>query len=103
AVPADHVQRAVVEGRGPQLTTVFLNALGGTIHVLEPGDRGLEIARISQAVGADGAEVRQAEGRTVVLADVAANGTIDLDAKTHAARDDHDMAGRGLDHAHPRG
>ncbi|MNS89852.1 hypothetical protein D3C72_1238770 [compost metagenome] len=99
-MPADHVQRAVAKGRGPQQAAVFLHALGRAIHVLEPGDGGLEVARIGQTVGADGTEVRQAERAAVILADIAAHRTVDFHAEAHAARDDHDMAGRRLDHAH---
>uniref|UniRef100_A0A0N4ZLE2 Glucosamine_iso domain-containing protein n=1 Tax=Parastrongyloides trichosuri TaxID=131310 RepID=A0A0N4ZLE2_PARTI len=100
AVPGHHVQRAVVEGGRPQLAAVFLNALRRAIHVLEPGDGRLEVARVGQAVGTDRTEVGQAEGRAVVLADVAARLSVHLDAETHAARDDEDVARRRLDEAH---
>src|SRR5690606_8062004 len=92
AVPGHNIQRAVVEGGGPQLAAVFLNALRRAIHVLEPGDGRLEVARIGQTVRTDRAEVRQAEGRAVVLADIAARLTVNLDAEADAARDDEDVA-----------
>jgi len=45
------------------------------------------------------AELGQTEVCTVVLADVAAHGPIDLDAEFHAARHNADLAGRDLQHA----
>ena len=42
------------------------------VAIFVGGDRRIEVARIGQAVGADGAEFGQAEGEPVVLADVAA-------------------------------
>ena len=72
----------------------------GAVDVLVRGDRRQEVARIGQAVGADRAEVGQAEAGAVVLADVAARRAVrQLDAEAHAARDDDDLLRLGVDHA----
>ena len=42
------------------------------VAIFERSDRRFEVARIGQAVGADGAKLRQAEGQAVVFADVSA-------------------------------
>ena len=100
AVPADHIQRRMREGRGPQAAAVFLHALGRPVDVLERRHGRLEIAVIGQAVRADRPEVRQAEEGTVVLADIAADRAGTFDPEPHPARNDHDLAGSGVDPPH---
>ena len=68
--------------------------------VLVRGERGPEVPRVGQAVGADRAELGQFEGPPVVLADVAAGALVqELDPKAHAARDQGDLAGVGGEQA----
>ena len=80
----------MVEGRRPQRAERLLDDLGRLVLVLEPGHRRFEIARVGKAVGADRAEFRQAQRQPVVLGDIAAAFTVDLDAEFHAARDQRD-------------
>jgi len=70
--------------------------------VVERGVGGDEVARVGQAVGADRAQLGQAERGAVVLADVAAHrgaghGRVDLEQ--HAARQQHDLARCRVQHA----
>ena len=58
--------------RAPQPPLEFRDQLEVAVAILERGDRRQEVARIGQAVRADRPELRQAEQRAVVLADVAA-------------------------------
>ena len=69
------------------------------VAILEGGDRGLEITRVGEAVGADRAAVGKGEFRPVILADIA-TGVIAGEAVFchHAARHNGDMARR---HPHP--
>ena len=70
------------------------------IFFFVPGDGGLEVARVGQAIGADRPAVGQRELGAVVFADVAARGAVDqFDAEFDAARDDADIAGRYVDAA----
>ena len=70
------------------------------VDVLVGGDRRQEVARVGQAVRADRAEVGQAEGAAVVLADVAAAAAVgQLEAEAHAARNDDDLLRLGVDDA----
>jgi len=67
---------------------------GWRFAVLVGGDGGEEVAGVGEAVGADGAALRQGEGAAVVLADVAAGGAGGkLGAELDAAGDDRDFAG----------
>ena len=60
-----------------------------------------KIAGIGEAIGADRATLGQREGATIILAHVAARGSIgQLDPKRNAARDDDDFTGLGQDDAH---
>jgi acyl-CoA reductase-like NAD-dependent aldehyde dehydrogenase len=60
--------------------------------VLVAGARRQEVARIGQAVRADGPEVRQAQQRAEVLADIAARLAVrQADLEAHAARDHRDF------------
>ena len=73
AVPGDHVERRVVDGRGPQPPQKFGDDVELAVAILKGRHRRLEIARIRQPVGADRAQFRQPERQSVVLADVAAS------------------------------
>ena len=88
-VPGDDVEGRVVVVRGPELAEELGDDFEVAVDVFVGGYGGLEVAGVGEAVGADGAEVGEAEGLTVVLADVAA-GPVgeDLDAELDAARDD---------------
>ena len=86
----------MVERRRPQRAEIFLDDLDRLVDVLERRDRRLEIARIGEAVGADRAELGQAERSAVILGDIAARFAVDLDPELHAARDQRDPARRDL-------
>ena len=68
--------------------------------VFEGRNGRLEVARVGEAVGADGAEFRQAEGQAVVLADISARLLLGKnDAELDAARNDADLAGRDFENS----
>ena len=72
AMPADHVERRVIDPRGPQLALKLAQALKLAVHILKGGDRGKKITRVGQPVGANRTQVRQTEGEAIVLADITA-------------------------------
>ena len=72
AVPGDDVERRVIDLARPEISAKFRDQLHRAFAVFVPGDRRFEIARVGEAVGADRAEVGQAEMLAVVFADVAA-------------------------------
>src|SRR5689334_17695832 len=87
----------MVERRGPQVAKVFLDDFGRLVAVLVPRNGRLEIARVGKPVGADRAQLGQAERQPVVLRDIAARFAVqELDAKLHAPWDETDRAGRDL-------
>ncbi|MNZ49233.1 hypothetical protein D3C78_669940 [compost metagenome] len=99
-MPGDHVQRRVVELGSPEFAEELLYQLHRALHVLVVRHRGEEVARIGQPVAADRAEVRQAQGGAVVLADIAARrGIQQFDAEAHAARQYGDFQRFDLQHA----
>ena len=100
AVPGDHVERRVIDERGPQAAEKLGGDVELAVAVFIGGHGRLEVARIGEAVGADGAELGQAERQAVVFADVAA-GLLLLkhDAEFDAARDHADLAGRDVEDA----
>ena len=70
------------------------------VAIFECGDGRFEVARIGEAVGADGSEFRQAKRQAVVFADVAAGLFFAKhDAEFYAARDDADFARRDIENA----
>ncbi|PAV93097.1 hypothetical protein WR25_09979 [Diploscapter pachys] len=83
AVPCHHVERAVVERHRPQRSHELLDHLGRLVAILEPRDRRFEIARVGEAVGADGAEIGQAEQAARAEADTTG--------------DERDLAGRDVE------
>ena len=95
AVPRDDVERRMVELRAPQVPRELGDDFRGRIAILVGGDGREEIARIGEAVGADRAQLGEAEGRAIVLADVAACRALDLGAELDAARHHRDLAGSG--------
>ena len=100
AVPGDHVERRMLHLRRPQIALEFRHQAERAGDIFVGRDRREKIARIGKAVGAERAELRQAEHRSVILADVAARGPVrQFDAEAQAARDDHDLAAGRLDHA----
>nr|GFA26844.1 hypothetical protein [Tanacetum cinerariifolium] len=78
--------------RAPQFAEKFLHQHGGLRAVFEVRMRDLEVARIGQAVTANGAEVRQAQYTAVVLANIAARRAVEqLDAEFQATGQDNDL------------
>ena len=75
----------------------------GAFAIFIGGDGREEVAGVGQAVGADRAEVGQAERLAVVLADVAAGLAVgQLDAELDAARNDGQFARRNFENAELR-
>jgi hypothetical protein len=73
----------------------------GHLLFLEPGVRGLEVAGIGKAIGADRPAIGQGELGAVVLADVAARRPVDqLDLEHQPARQNGDLARDDLDYPH---
>src|SRR5215471_19259299 len=92
-VPRYDVQRRMIDLRGPQPPEEFGNDPEIALGIFECRDRREEIARIRQAIGADGAEVRQSKRQAMVLADIAAREALgQIDAELDAARDHRDLA-----------
>ncbi len=97
AVPADHVERRVIDERGPEPAEKFRGDVELAIAIFIRGNGREEIARIGEAVGADGAQLRQAERQAVVLADVTARLLLlKHNAELDAARDHADLARRNV-------
>src|SRR5690349_30492 len=88
AMPGDHVQRRVRDLRPPERSAPFDEQLTRGIAVLV-GRRGREeVAGIGETIGADRAALGKRERATVILADIAARGTIwQFDAELHPTRD----------------
>ena len=74
AVPRHDIQRRVIQRRRPERAHELLHQFGWLVLVLEPRHWSQKIAGIGQAVGADRPEFGQAQGRPVILADIAAGG-----------------------------
>ena len=73
AVPGDDVERRVVEVGGPEVAQELGDDLeGAVVAVVVGGVRSEEVAGVGEAVGADRAELRQAEAGAVVFEEVAA-------------------------------
>ena len=97
-VPCDDVERRVADRGRPQVPLELGDQREVALDVLVPRDRRQEVARVRQAVRADRAEVGEAERRPVVLAHVAARVAVEqLDAETHAARDERDLLRRHVE------
>ncbi|KAG1243080.1 hypothetical protein G6F68_015937 [Rhizopus microsporus] len=91
----------MVDRCAPQAAFELGDQLEVTVHVLECRMRGLEVAWVGQAGGADRAEVGQLQQRAVVLADVAAARAVgQFPPEAHATRDHRDLLRLDLDHAH---
>ena len=100
AVPGDDVERASDCSARPELAEELGDDFEVAVDVFVGGDGGEEVAGVGEAVGADGAEVGQAEGLAVVFADVAAGLVVEeLDAELDAARDDGEIAGLDFEDA----
>jgi hypothetical protein len=61
AVPGDDVERRVVNERGPEAAEEFGDNVKLSVAIFEGCNRSLKVARIRQAICADGAQLRQAE------------------------------------------
>lgn len=73
AVPGDDVEWGVIEVGGPEVAEEFGHDLeGGVVAIFVSSVRSVEVARVGKAVGPDGAEFGQTEGRGVILQKVAA-------------------------------
>ena len=85
---------------GPEAAEEFRRDVELAVAIFEGGDGRFEVARIGEAIGADGAEFGQAKGQAVVFADVAASLFLgEDDAEFDAARDDADLAGSDIENA----
>ena len=93
AVPGDDVEGGVILRGGEEVARELAqDGPPGVCILVEGGDGDLEVARVGQPVGADGAQLRQREVPLVELEDVAADGAVgQLDAVLDAAGDDCDF------------
>jgi hypothetical protein len=99
-MPGDHVERGVADLGDVEAAAPLHGQPRGLLLVLERRHRGLEVARVGQAIGADRPAVGECELGTVVLAYVAARRAVDqLDLELDTARHDADLAGLDLDPA----
>ena len=100
AVPGHDVDGGVVDAGGPELAEELGDDFEVAFAVFKGGDGVEEVAGVGEAVGADGAEVGEAEGLAVVFADVAAGGLVEeIDVELDAARDDDELAGGNFEDA----
>ena len=100
AVPGHDVERRVIDARRPEPAQKFRGDVKVAVAIFEGGDGRFEVARVGEAIGADGPEFGQAKRQAVVLADVSAGLLVDEDdAELDAARDDADLAGRYFENA----
>ncbi len=99
-MPGDHVQRRVPDLAAVEVPAPLDGQRGRSLHVLERGDRRLEVAPVGHAVRADGPAFGQPELLAVVLAHEAARGPVDeLHAVHEPARQDHDLLRLHRQHA----
>ncbi len=104
AVPRDDIERRMIDRRRPQLAAELCHQLTAGLTILVARDRGEEIARIGETVRTDRPEIRQAQRRPEILADVTSSSRVDeLDAKSHAARQHRDFLRLDLKSAELRG
>lgn len=113
AVPGDHVVRRVGHAEVEHLVLELVHHLvrrNGVVGVLEPRDWALEVTRIGQSVGADGAEVGQLEVSLEDLDDVTAaallrralRGLAHVHGELDTTGDDENLAGGDLESTHLR-
>src|SRR5438477_9246214 len=82
----------MIDRRRPQVAHEFRDQFELAFAILVPGVRRQEISRIGEPVRTDWTEVRQAQERAVIFADVTPRCAIEeLDAEAHATRDDDDL------------
>ena len=99
-MPRDDVERRVIDRRLPQAAEEFRDDVELAVAIFVGCDRRFEITGIRQPVGSDWSELRQAEGKAVIFADVPARLVLrQLDAELDAARNHADLAGRHLEDA----
>ena len=100
AVPGDHIERAVPDRGAVELAAPLHGDRRRHLAVLERRHRGLEVAAVGHAVGADRATPRQLELLAVVLAhEAACRAFQDLDPVDQAARDQRDLLRGQVDDA----
>src|ERR1700761_8055786 len=93
AVPSHHVERRGIDACRPQPALELAQGLKVAIHVLKRCDGIQKITWICQPVGADWSQVGQAEGKSVVLANIPTGWTVkQLHAYFQAARNDAELA-----------
>ena len=88
---------------GPEAAEEFRSDVEFAFAIFKGRNGRFEVARIGEAVGADGAEFRKPEGQAVVFADVAASLLLRQHyAELDTAGDDADFAGRHFEDAELR-
>ncbi len=97
-MPGNDVDWRVIDLGQPQVAEETRDQLALRFPIFEGGNRSQEVARVGEAIGADRAQVGQAEDIAEVLADVATRRRIGkLDAEAQSARDDDDLLWLGVD------
>ena len=71
AVPRHHIERGVVDLRGPQTPEEFGDESVWRIDILEARVGRQKISRVREAIRTDRSQIRQLEGRAEILANVA--------------------------------
>src|SRR6185437_16596480 len=104
AVPRHHVKRRVIDLRLPQPAHELGDPAEIALAIFKRGSGSQKVARICQAVRADGPQLRQPEGLTVVLANIAARLRLNFRIwknypELHPARNYADLARRNFENA----
>jgi hypothetical protein len=90
--PMTDAERRVRQLRAPEVAAELRHHLGRRVAILVRGGRCQEVARVGEAVGADGTEIRKPQRRAVVLAHVAARRFArDPDRELDTTRDNGDL------------
>ena len=91
-MPRDHVERRVIHARDPQPARRLGDQLATRIEVFVARTRGLEIPRIGEPVGPDGAKLGQPQWAAEFSEHNPAHGTFGkIDPEPQAARDHGDL------------
>ncbi|CAM2144933.1 hypothetical protein PT2222_160209 [Paraburkholderia tropica] len=103
AVPGHHVERRMADVGAPELTVELGDEFELSFKIFVRGVRREEVARIREAVRTDHTQIRQAQQRAEVLAEIAARRAVrQIDREAHAARNHGDFERLDVELAHFR-